>query len=315
MLVGQFPKIIVGDKVKNRILSAIGIASKSGYAISLDEISLLLIDKLDPTEIRKNIENDKQLYELFTIKNDLIVLKGYEKLFAERTSRDQVSKRFLETAKVFVSQVVHHCSHLKLIGVCGSIAYNSAVKSDDIDIFLVSKKKRLWVSIFKIFILARAFSLKAFIEGKKVTICLSYAITEEQFEKEMKTRRNSLFAREFLSIHVLAGLTYYKKTLEKNTWIKNMFPRLYGSKLREVQLQKNEMRLTSKPSVIGTVSNFGIYKILRFYLLLKAFMLNLSYKKLRRFRALFEAIITTNSLVYTSEKYRKNEKMYDTFEN
>jgi predicted nucleotidyltransferase len=313
--VKQVPKIIAGNKFKNRILSAIEIASKSGYAISLDEISLLLIDKIDTTEIQKNIENNKQLYELFTIENDLIVLKGYERLFAERTSRDQVSKRLLETAKVFVNQVVHHCPHLKLIGVCGSIAYNSAVKSDDIDIFLVSKKKRLWISILKILILARASSLKAFIERKKVTICLSYAINEEQFEKEMKTRRNSLFAREFLSIHVLAGLTYYKKTLEKNTWIKNMFPRLYDFKLLEFQLKKNEMPLTTKSNVIGNVSNFGIYKILRIYLLLKAFMLNLSYKKLHRFRDLFEAMITKKSLVYTSEKYREIEKMYDTFEN
>ena len=108
--------------VKKQIISAIKIASKSGYAISLNEISLLLKEKLRQSEILRNIEDKKLSHELFTVENDLVVLRGNEKLFAERKSRNQVSNRLLKIARIFVNQVVQCYPNLKLVGVCGSIA-------------------------------------------------------------------------------------------------------------------------------------------------------------------------------------------------
>lgn len=295
-----------------RIKVAIELASKMGYAISFDELSLLMKEELSPAEILENIQAYKRLYDLLTVKNDLAVLKGYEKLFLERLSRDKVSKRLLEVAKDFGRQVIQYCPHLKLIAVTGSIAYNSALKSDDIDFFIVTKTKRLWLSILKFLILARAFHFKAFIEGKKVKICLSYAITEEYLTKEMRTRKTPLIAREFLSIHLLAGSNYYTKILEKNRWIKKIFPIFYNSKLQKSRHHDKPISAT-KTNIFGNASNFAVHKFLMIYLSIKAFTLNLSFKKHCRFKDTFEATITLDSLVYTSKKYHEIEKMYEAF--
>jgi hypothetical protein len=283
-----------------------------GYAISFDELSLLLKEEVSPAEILENIQADKHLYDLLTVENDLVVLKGYEKLLLERLSRDQVSKRLLEVAKEFSRQVIQHCPNLKLIAVTGSIAYNNALKSDDIDFFIVTRTKRLWLSVLKFLILARAFHLKTFIKGKKVKICLSYAVTEEYLTKEMRTRKTPLIAREFLSIHLLAGSNYYIKILEKNRWIKKIFPIFYSSKLQKSRHHDKPISAT-KTNIFRNASNFAVHKFLMIYLSIKAFTLNLSLKKHCRFKATFEATITLDSLVYTSKKYREIEKMYEAF--
>jgi len=304
------------SKTQTRILSIIRIASKTGQAISFNEISMLLADSLESSDIKKIIEKDKKLLEKLSVENKHVVLKGYEKLFLERKSRDKNSKNMLKNAKLFVNQIILSHSYLKMIGVCGSVAYNSAAKYDDIDFFIVSKRNRLWLSILRVYIIARAFSFKSFILRKKFSICLSYIISEDRLEQKMLTMRTPLFAREFLSIHVLDGLLYFKEVLEKNVWLKDFFPRLVKYKLLNIQHSKIERQSKVNDSnPFLTILNLGIFKVLQGYLLLKAFMLNLRFKRHYRFKDLFEATITPNLLVYTSKKYREIEKIYETFEN
>jgi hypothetical protein len=154
-------KATVDAKVKSQIVSIVDIASKCGYAISVDEIALLLPYDLELANIREIILGNPFTSVSLSMEKELVVQKGYEQLFSERAHREYISKRYIETAKTFVDQLIRRSSHVKLIGVCGSVAYWSAVVSDDIDILLVTKRRRLWLSVFKALLLARVFNIKA----------------------------------------------------------------------------------------------------------------------------------------------------------
>ena len=298
-------------RVKNRIVSTVEIASKCGYAISVDEIALLLPYEPEVANIQEIIQSDPNISISLSMEKELIVQKGYEHLFSERKFREDVSKRYLEIAKTFVDQLIRRSSYVKLMAVCGSVAYGSALRSDDIDLFLVTKKNRLWLSIFKALLFARAFSTKALIRGKKAEFCLSYAQDERHFEEEIMRHKSPLLAREFLSIHVLTGINYYSTLLARTNWIRNMFPRLRASKL--IEQSKDEVsRTENEPQFkVNDVLNLFIYAVLRNYLSFKAFLRNMRYRKQHKMRDLFEAIITKGSCVYTSERYLELEKMYD----
>jgi len=303
--------ITYDDKFKDRVVSTVEIASKCGQALSVTEIALLLPYEIDLANIRKLIQSDPYVSVSLNMNKDIAVQKGYEYLLSEKTLRQDVSNEYLKLAETFVEQLIHRNPHMKLMGVCGSVAYGSAVKSDDIDLFLIAKKNRMWLSFLKALLLARVFRIKASIKGEKADYCLSYVEDEKYFEEEITRQKAPLFAREFLSMHVLAGTNYYARLLNRTNWMSQIFPRLHASKI--VEKSGNEIALTEneRQSSVNDVLNLFIYVILRGYLSLKAFLLNLQYRRQHKINDIFEAKITKFSFVFTSERYRELEKIYN----
>ena len=301
---------IYDARVKELVVSVVDIASQCGCAMSIEEVALLLPRGLELENIRMIILGSPLLSVSSSAEKELVVQKGYEHLFSERAYRNDLSSRYLDAAKTFIDELARRCSNVKLIGVCGSVAYGSATASDDIDIFFVTNRHRLWPALTKALLLARVFNLKTLIKGGKADFCLSYVQDEAHFEEEIKHRRTPLFAREFLSIHVLTGINYYTTLLNRTKWMGQMFPRLHA-KLSE-RVGDGTSLSGEKPSRnrILDALNLFIYVIVRNYLMLKAFSLNLRYRKQRRMKDIFEVIITKGSCLYNSEKYRELEKRY-----
>ena len=305
------PETTCDARVKDLIVSAIEIASQCGCAMSIDEIALLLPQGLELENIREIILSSPLISVFYGAGKELVVQKGYEHLFSERTYRNDVSRRYLETAKTFANELIRRSCHVKLIGVCGSVAYGSSTSSDDVDILLVANRHRLWFSFSKALLLARVFKTKALIKRGKADFCLSYVQDEEHFEEEIMHHRTPLFAREFLSIHVFTGINYYATLLNRTKWMWQMFPRLHAAKLSKRVGDKTSLS-GEKPSRnrIFDALDLFFYVIVRNYLLLKAFSLNLRYRKQRRMNDIFEVIITKGSCLYNSAKYRELEKRY-----
>lgn len=299
------------SRVKDLIVSFIEIASQCGCAMSFDEVALLLPHELELKDVREIVRSSPLISVSSGAEGGLVVLKGYEHLFSERPYRNDVSRRYLETAKMFIDELARRSPQVKLIAVCGSVAYGSATASDDVDIFFVTKKHRLWPSFTKALLLARVFSIKTLIRGGKADFCFSYVQDEEHLEEEIKHRQTPLFAREFLSIRVRTGIDYYTALLNGAKWMCKMFPRLCNAKLTEgVGRKMAQPKYESRQVGILNAVNLFMYVVVRNYLMLKALSLNLKYRKQRRVEDTFEVIITKGSCVYNSSRYRELEKMY-----
>src|SRR5208337_3677625 len=106
---------------------------------------------------------------------------------------------------------------IRTVAVTGSVAYGSATKWDDIDLFIVTKRNRLWISAL---LILRPSHLSLF--------CLSYVHDEQGFLKEsQRNRSNALFARELLKAKPVAGAEEYRKILEGNEWVASFYSRPY----------------------------------------------------------------------------------------
>jgi hypothetical protein len=298
--------------ILSRILSSVEVASRCGKAISINEIDLLLPIAQKPSSLRQIIQSDPYVSKSVSIENDFVVLKGYEHLFSNRALREEVAKKYLEIAKTFVGQLIRRCSHGKLIAVCGSVAYGSAVASDDIDLFIITRENRMWLFFLKALLLARACNIKASITGEKANFCLSYVQDEKYFEEEIKHHITPLIAREFLSIRVLTGINYYITLLDRSKWICEMFPKLYASKLDGRNEDKTKQIENRLQFAVNDISNLFIYEVLKVFLSFKALLRNLRYRKEGKMRDIFEAMITKGACAYTSVRYRQLEKTYDT---
>ena len=296
---------------RNRILLTVKIASQCGQAISMREIALMLPRLMESMNIQETIERDPCISKTVSSEDGFVVLRGFEQLFVERAFKEKVSKNYRGIAETFIKELRRRCPYMKLMAVCGSVAYGSAMNSDDIDLFILTEENRMWLTFFKALLLARIFNVKAAINGLRNDFCLSYMQDRRNFEEETDCRRNPLFAREFLSLYVIDGMDCYFELLRRARWMSDVFPNLYESRMFQASKGVG-CGLESRPKLQARDGiNMIVYVFLGGFLRLKAFLRNLRFRKKGKIKDVFEAIITEGSCVYTSERYRELENMYN----
>ena len=295
----------------NRILLAVKIASQCGQAISMNEIALMLPRLTESASVQETIETDLCISKSVSLEDGFVVLRGYERLFSERASREKVSRNYRGIAEVFIRELRRRSPYMKLMAVCGSVAYGSARDSDDIDLFILTQENRMWLTFFKALLLARVFNIKASINGEKTDFCLSYMKDKKSFEEEVTRRRNPLLAREFLSLYVIDGMNCYFELLEGTSWMSDILPNLFAQRMFNHRKEGTCDREFGQGLQSRDIINLFIYVLLGGFLRLKAFLRNLRFRKQRKMKDVFEAKITQGSCVYTSNRYRELERLYN----
>jgi len=227
-----------------------------------------------------------------------------------RSEMQQTSTEKLNSASSFANLLTRVIPFIRTVAVTGSVAYGSATKWDDIDLFIVTKRNRLWISALLTLVLVRLNKLLILRPPHLSLFCLSYVHDEQGFLKEsQRNRSNALFARELLKAKPVAGAEEYRKILEGNEWVASFYSRPYLEKLR--RLSSNLNGATISEDVGSPAFSFLMvwveemtYAILSRYLRLRAYLMNLKLKSEGKHLRVFDPIMTSTSCVYTSNFYR-----------
>ena len=228
-----------------------------------------------------------------------------------RSERERMSTDKLNSATNFASILTKAVPFIRTVAVTGSVAYGSAAKWDDIDLFIVTERKRLWISAFLALILVRLDKLLRLREPHLSLFCLSYVHDEHGFAKESnRNRSNPLFARELLKARPVAGAEQYRKMLEENVWVSDFYPSSYSAALTGLQMDREEGAMATGGHLAGFLSFLvdwteGLtYVLLSNYLRMRAYLTNLRLKSEGNNFRVFEPIMSESSCVYTSKFYR-----------
>jgi len=166
--------------------------------------------------------------------------------------RYKYSKDLMKEARVSV-KLLSLIPWLKMVAVTGAVASYNAIKDDDVDVFIVSEKNRLWITRFFVFLILKSggkYAQKG--EDNRKFCCNLFA--DESGMKWGKDKQNMYVAREMLSMQPLLDRdrTYYK-FIQANSWslkhfnnYKMEFPKKYSDrnlgKSRLVNLLENSLR-------------------------------------------------------------------------
>ncbi len=113
-----------------------------------------------------------------------------------RSEMEQTSADKLNSAGSFANLLARVIPFIRTVAVTGSVAYGSATKWDDIDLFIVTKRNRLWISALLTLVLVRLNKLLILRPPHLSLFCLSYVHDEQGFLREsQRNRSNPLFAR------------------------------------------------------------------------------------------------------------------------
>lgn len=158
--------------------------------------------------------------------NGFFFMPGRVEIIATRQNRYRDSYQKIRTAKKLIG-LFSWLPFIRSIMLANIIGPNNVKAQSDIDLFIVTKKNRVWmIKGIASFIFA-VLNLRPTKKKSKNTVCLSYLVDETALDLS-----NGLFNNnDWYFGYWLSGLVplygspdIYEELLEKNPWLKTMLP-------------------------------------------------------------------------------------------
>jgi len=259
-------------------------------------------------QLRSLLSTDAYADLRFVVKDGYLFANDDQSL-ASRREREEMSAAKLQSATSFAGLLNRLVPFVRTIAVTGSVAYGSAEKWDDIDLFVVTERKRLWLSTALMLLQIRLHKILKIRPAHLLQFCMSYVHDEEAFADESRrSRTNALFARELLKAKPVAGSARYRKMLEENEWVSEYYSTSYLQKLKLLAglngIASSKGANASSRSLFLEWGEAFAYLILSRYLRLRAYLTNLKLRSEGKNLRTFEPVISSTSCVYTSNFYR-----------
>ncbi len=170
-----------------------------------------------------------------------------------RNRRGKQSKIYLRKAKL-VSQFLKLVPWIKLVGISGGLAMDNAGKSDDIDLFIITGKNRLWMSrILALGIISLLGQRrKKGAKGRKIAgkLCINILLEENRLEQ---VNKDIFVAHEVLQMKMLWQRDkVYSKYLMDNGWAFKFLPNWVSTESVRGPLDSISRRVSSLTSFAAT---------------------------------------------------------------
>ncbi len=135
-------------------------------------------------------------------------------------SRSESSTGHLTSAEETL-HVLGKIRWIKLLAVTGSVAAHNASKDDDIDVFIITEKHRLWITRLFVVLILKALNMYRTEKASAGKICPNIFIDDSSMEWP-EDKRNVYIAHEILMmLPVVNRDETYFKFIKKNEWVFN----------------------------------------------------------------------------------------------
>ena len=216
----------------------------------------------------------------------------------------QISKKMLENWKFRTYiKFLSIFPQIKLIGLSGSIAMMNAKKNDDIDLFIITAKKRLFTARLLALVLAQLLNLRRSRESKtnhqslatnhyKGKVCLNLFFDESDLTVP-KYKKTEFVAHEILQMKPIINKdNIYERFLQANRWVFELFPNA------QIVLKLKTKNLKFNENLKLKIKNFGDG--------VESLLKNLQLKLINKHRT--TEIITDSQLWFHPKDFEKKMK-------
>lgn len=164
----------LNNDLREAILKTIAFFDLFEYPLTSYEIWNNLNKKVKLSEIEGILIQEKAISQ----KNGFYFLLGREEIIITRQKRHNYSVRKMKIAQHF-TYLFSFCPFVKVVALANSIGQFNLRDGSDIDFFIITKARRIWLSRLYCAGLAKILNSRPTANNKKDKICLSFFISEE----------------------------------------------------------------------------------------------------------------------------------------
>jgi predicted nucleotidyltransferase len=161
-------------------------------------------------------------------RDGLFFLSGRENLIQLRKQRYKISLTRLRKAKK-VLYWLRFFPYIRGVAISGSLALLNSDEKSDIDLFIIAKKNRIWLTRAMVSAYLQALGQRRHGRLVQNRFCLNHYLTADM---AIDNDRNLYTAVEYASLLPVIGSSEFEKFWVKNGWIKDYLPNaVYTSKV------------------------------------------------------------------------------------
>ena len=295
--------------MEKEIISVVKYFSFFAYQPTLEEIHTFLPAKIDKNKLKMELDRLKYTPPQYSIGR-------------------KISKKKLENwrFRTYI-KLLSFFPQIKLVGLSGSISMMNAKEDDDIDLFIITAKHRLFTGRLIALVLAQSLGLRRsrdsaidektryrkFFDGKQKTaknlvsslspknkVCLNLFFDESDL-KVPKFKQTEFVGHEVLQMKPIINKDQtYERFLEKNRWVFKLFPN-GKSKSQIINLKS---QISSKRFKFKILNLFGTWNLgFRISNKTESFLKNLQLKLINKHQT--TEIITDSQLWFHPDDFSR----------
>lgn len=202
------------------------------HPLTLKEVNAYLIGKSDSLN---QTGLALMAHEKVDFKDGFFFLQGREEIVQARKVRETANNVLWNKVSKFVP-LLRVVPYIRMVAVCNNLALGTADSGSDIDLFIVTKRGRIFTGRILSSLLFELIGLRR--KGSKIAgrFCMSFFANENNlnFEKlQKKSETDSSMPDIYLMYWILTlkpifGSEGYKRFVRENLWIKKYFPNWNG---------------------------------------------------------------------------------------
>ena len=211
-------------EIESAILETVLYSDLFDYPLTHAEIAHYLIGvRADADTVRASLAAPNYLNGRLRQRAGYVFARQREAIVDRRRARRASSTRLWVRARRFAC-VMAVVPFVRMVGVTGALAMDNAASGDDIDVMIVTARRRAWTA--RLFVVALVHVGKLFGD----VLCPNYVISEDVLELET---RDLFAAHEFAQMAPLYGFDVYDRMRQANRWVYDYLPNAFAPLRRE----------------------------------------------------------------------------------
>jgi glycosyltransferase involved in cell wall biosynthesis len=212
-------------ELQEAVRRTLAYADLFDYPLVLREIHYGLFGmRASLAEIRQATKNLEESGEIAQ-ENGYYFVSGRAAIVTVRQQRRILSQEFLERNRRWL-QLVKNFPFVRGVAISGAMAFQNCKPGDDIDLFLIVEKGRLWMVYSSLVALLKLF-------GKRRLLCLNCLIDMENLRIE---DQDMFVAHQIGFLQPLSGAEFFRQFFRANMWCRRYLPQIDG----EIRLRESE---------------------------------------------------------------------------
>ena len=171
--------------------------------------------------------------------------RGRSDLIGTRNRREAESQQLLESLAAPVA-FVQAMPFVRMVALSGSLAHRNADREADLDLFLVTKRGRVWSVTLTALIVARLL-------GWRRQLCLNYVVSE----RTLLVGPADLFcANQIVHLQPITGHDVYRAFLESNRFVERFYPNFRPKAVSPSRQRRSAFRRIVEFALDWTIAPF-----------------------------------------------------------
>lgn len=195
---------------------------------------------------------------------------------------------------------------VRAVFVCNTVGFGVPTKQSDIDVLVIAKDARIFLTRFLVTCVLSLFGLRRHGGAIQNKVCLSFYLSERTLSLQSIAIERDIYLAHWIAllIPVYDPNHVYEKILQQNEWVKKMLPHALQPYISAVHIRVNDSLISRFTRVLVGASAFS--RIWTFgESITKRLQLWWMKDKLGRSRKISSAVIVSDSMLKFHEEDRR----------